>query len=46
MSKWNPTDQCEECSFSEPIDMLDEEDSVEVEHLLNPTGATKPVFYD
>ena len=46
MSKWNQTSQCDECAYSDPTPMFDEEDSVEVEHLLNPTGATKPVFYD
>jgi len=46
MSKWNPTDQCEECVDTLEAPMFDEEDSLEVEQLLNPSGMTKPVFYD
>ena len=44
MSKWNPTDQCESCVDTLEIPVFDEEDAVEVEHLLNPTGKTPARF--
>jgi len=46
LSPYNDTDHCDLCAYSSTVPMFDDEDTLEVDHLLNPTGATKPVFYD
>lgn len=45
-SKFNPTDYCESCIDEADDVQYDEEEQFEVEQILNPTGKTKPVFYD
>ncbi len=45
-SPYNASDQCDECVDTLEVPLFDEEDSLEVEHLLNPSGTTRPVFYD
>jgi hypothetical protein len=50
-SAWNPSKYCEKC-FDETKDADDEyslasdDDSVEIDSILNPTGKTQPKFYD
>ena len=43
-SPYNNTDQCDECVYTTEVPLFDEEDSIEVEHLLNPSGRTLPRF--
>ena len=45
-SKFNTTDECEDCAFTLDSPVFDEEDTLEVEHLLNPTGKVQPKFYE
>ena len=45
-SPYNESTQCDECVYTVDVPLFDEEDSVEVEHLLNPNGKTQPHFYE
>ena len=45
-SPYNESTQCNECVYTIDVPLFDEEDSVEVEHLLNPNGKTQPHFYE
>ena len=44
-SPYNESAQCDDCVYTVDVPLFDEEDSVEVEHLLNPTGKT-PARYN
>ncbi len=48
LSPYNDTDQCDNCvdTIDVSLSLFDEEDSLEVEHLLNPTGKTAAKFSD
>lgn len=46
LSPYNETDQCDDCVDTGNAFVFDEEDSLEVEHLLNPTGKTTAKFSD
>jgi len=43
---WNSSPECEECVDSLNVPVFDEEDTVEVEHLLHPSGKTPARFSD
>ena len=43
-NQWNQSDECSDCAYTVDVPLFDEEDSLEVEHLLNPTGRTLPRF--
>ena len=43
-NQWNQSDECSDCAYTTDVPLFDEEDSLEVEHLLNPTGKTPARF--
>ena len=43
-NQWNQSDECSDCAYTADVPLFDEEDSLEVEHLLNPSGRTLPRF--
>ena len=43
-NQWNQSDECSDCAYTADVPLFDEEDSLEVEHLLNPTGKTPARF--
>ena len=43
-NQWNQSDECNDCVYTADVPLFDEEDSLEVEHLLNPSGRTLPKF--
>jgi NMD protein affecting ribosome stability and mRNA decay len=43
-NQWNQSDECNDCAYTADVPLFDEEDSLEVEHLLNPSGRTLPRF--
>lgn len=48
-SQYNQTANCDACDTemsSDPFEMFDDEDIVEIQHILNPTGKTNPIFND
>lgn len=44
-NQWNSSPDCEDCADT-LLPAFDDEDSLEVEHLLNPSGKTIPKFYE
>lgn len=44
-SKFNPTDECEDCQDTSET-WVDEEDDVDIQQILNPTGKTPARFVD
>jgi hypothetical protein len=40
LSVYNDTDKCDSCMS------LDDEDLSDIDHLVNPSGKTQPIFYD
>lgn len=44
-NKTNFCDSCDSCS-TEDFPLYDDDDRVEVDMLMNPTGKVQPVFYD
>ena len=38
LSQYNPTDECDDCTSAILVPYLDEDDALEVESLLNPSG--------
>ena len=44
--QWNQSDECNDCAYTADVPLFDEEDSLEVEHLLNPTGRKLPNLYN
>lgn len=45
-SKFNSTCKCDECAHTVELPYFDEEDALEVEHLINPNGRVQPKFYE
>ena len=45
-NQWNQGDECNDCAYTADVPLFDDEDSLEVEHLLNPNGKTQPHFYE
>ena len=45
-SQYNDSQQCDECVDSLEVPLFDEEDTLEVEHLLHPSGKTPARFYE
>lgn len=43
-TQWNQSDECTDCVDTLNTPIFDEDDSLEVEHLLNPSGRTLPKF--
>jgi len=37
-NQWNQSDECSDCAYTVDVPLFDEEDSLEVEHLFNPSG--------
>ncbi len=46
LSPYNESTECNDCVDQLGAPILDDEDSIEVEHLLNPAGKTKARFSD
>ena len=46
LSRFNQTDECPDCAYASDNPLFDEEDALEVEHLLNPTGKIPARFSD
>lgn len=46
LHKFNFSDQCDACVDTLDVPYFDEEDTLEVKHLLNPTGKTAAKFYE
>ena len=43
-NQWNQGDECSDCAYTADVPLFDEEDSLEVEHLLNPSGKVPARF--
>jgi hypothetical protein len=46
LSPYNDSNECDSCVDQLGAPMFDDEDSVEVDHLLNPSGRTLAKFSD
>ena len=44
-SRFNQSDQCEDCLYTSE-QWIDEEDDVDIQQLINPTGKTPARFVD
>lgn len=45
-SRYNQTDECDSCNEQSLDVFYDEEDEIEIQHLLCPTGKTPARYYD
>ncbi len=49
-SRYNPTDECDTCNENNDKysneDYYDEEEEIEIMHLLHPSGKTPAKYYD
>ena len=45
-SRYNNSNECEDCCYSSDTDFIDEEYEIEMDILLNPSGRTAPKFYE
>lgn len=43
-NQWNQSDECSDCAYTADVPLFDEEDSLEIEHLLNPSGKVPARF--
>ena len=43
-SPYNNSTQCDECVYTVEVPFFDEEDTLEIEHLLNPSGKVHARF--